>query len=118
MRLGELRSDGIRDLRFGHVLEEDWRDRRRDDPRRRPSGVQLTAGVDHLFVAASRCREGELDLVGDWLVSVDSAHARDLHAEGAAQRARIDELDHLGLLGDERAYRLLRRWLQRSSIGT
>jgi pimeloyl-ACP methyl ester carboxylesterase len=111
MRLGELRSDGIRDLRFGHVLEEDWRGRRADDPQAAPSRVRLAPHVEHLFVAASRAREGELDLVGDWLVSVGSAHARSLHPETGARRERLDELDHLGLLADERCYRLLQRWL-------
>jgi hypothetical protein len=125
MRLGELRSDGIRDLRFGHVLEEDWHGRSADDPQAAPSRVRLAPHVEHLFVAASRAREGELDLVGDWLVSVESAHARRLHPDAAARRERVEDLDHLGLLADARSYRVLQRWLgdggrspaQRSSIG-
>lgn len=111
MRLGNLRSDGIRDLRFGHVLEEDWRDRHADDPRPAPSAVRLAADVDHLFVAAARSDRGASDPLGDWLVPVASALAERLHPPGAARRVLITELDHLGLLGDERVYELLRRWV-------
>jgi pimeloyl-ACP methyl ester carboxylesterase len=111
MRLGNLRSDGIRDLRFGHLLEEDWRGRPPDDPRpvrhRRP----LPAHVDHLLVAAARSARGERDPLGDWLVSVESAHARNLHPPHAARRELIRDLDHFGLLADERVYALLRGWL-------
>lgn len=111
MRLGNLRSDGIRDLRFGHVIEEDWRDRSADDPHRVPSRVRLTRHVDHLFLAATRSAEGELDLLGDWLVSVPSALASNLHPQGSVRRELIRGLDHLGLLADERVYRSLRSWL-------
>ena len=115
MRLGNLRSDGIRDLRFGHVLERDWQGRHPDDPRPAPSAVALRADVDHLLVAAARSERGEADPFGDWLVPVTSALARNLHPEHAARRELIPELDHLGMLGDERVYRLLRSWLGKRS---
>jgi len=111
MRLGNLRSDGIRDLRFGHVVEADWSDRSADDPRRVPSRVRLARHVDHLFLAATRSAEGGLDLLGDWLVSVPSALASSLHPQGTIRRELIRGLDHLGLLADERVYRSLRSWL-------
>jgi hypothetical protein len=93
------------------VIEEDWRDRSADDPRRAHSRVRLAPHVDHLFLAAVRSNERGSDLLGDWLVSVPSAHARSLHPEGAARRELIRGLDHLGLLADERVYRSLRSWL-------
>jgi pimeloyl-ACP methyl ester carboxylesterase len=111
MRLGNLRSEGIRDLRFGHLLEQDWRDRPADDPRPAASAVRLAGHVDHLLVAAARSASGEADPLGDWLVPVPSALARNLHPEAAARRELVPELDHLGLLGDERVYLLLRTWL-------
>ena len=111
MRLGNLRSEGIRDLRFGHVIEQDWRDRPADDPRPAHSGVRLGRHVDHLFVAAVRGANGADDPLGDWLVTVPSAHGRSLHPEGAARRELIPGLDHLGLRADERVYRSLRSWL-------
>jgi pimeloyl-ACP methyl ester carboxylesterase len=119
MRLGNLRSDGIRDLRFGHVIEEDWRDRHAEDPRHAHSGVRLARHVDHLFLAAARSAKGEFDRIGDWLVSVPSALARNLHPEDHARRELIRDLDHIGLLADERVYRSLRTWLgERSGAAT
>jgi len=111
MRLGNLRSDGIRDLRFGHVIQQDWSDRAADDPRPAHSGVRLARHVDHLFLAAVRSPTNDADPLGDWLVSVPSALARGLHPEGAARRELIRGLDHVGLLADERVYRSLRSWL-------
>jgi len=111
MRLGDLRSDGIRDLRFGHLLEEDWRGRPPDDPRPARRRVRLPRHVDHLFVAAARSAMGERDPLGDWLVPVESAHARNLHPPEAARRELIRDLDHLGLLADARVYALLQGWL-------
>jgi pimeloyl-ACP methyl ester carboxylesterase len=111
MRLGDLRSDGIRDLRFGHLLEEDWHGRPPDDARPARLRAPLPAHVEHLFVAAARNAGGEVDPIGDWLVSVESAHARNLHRPDTARRELIRDLDHLGLLADERVYSLLRSWL-------
>ena len=54
---------------------------------------------------------GERDPLGDWLVSVESAHARNLHPPEAARRELIRDLDHLGLLADARVYTLLQDWL-------
>jgi pimeloyl-ACP methyl ester carboxylesterase len=113
MRLGNLRSDGIRDLRFGHLFEEDWRGRPPDDPRPAGRRVPLPGHVDHLLVAAARSAKGETDPFGDWLVSVESALALNLHPPGVARRQVIRDLDHLGLLADERVYRLVQEWLER-----
>lgn len=111
MRLGNLRSDGIRDLRFGHLVEEDWRSRDPDDPRRAHTAAPLAAHVDHLLIAAALREQGRLDPLGDWLVPVDSALARNLHPEGAARRALLRGIGHLALLQDERVYAALRDWL-------
>jgi pimeloyl-ACP methyl ester carboxylesterase len=111
MRLGNLRSDGIRDLRFGHVVEDDWRSRRPDETQRSHSAVRLAEHVDHLFVAAARSEQGVTDALGDWLVSVESAHARNVHREAAVRRVLLCDLDHLGLLDDPRVYAELRSWL-------
>jgi pimeloyl-ACP methyl ester carboxylesterase len=111
MRLGNLRSDGIRDLRFGHLVEEDWRDRHPDETQRSHSAVRLADHVDHLFIAAARNEQGVSDALGDWLVSVESAHARNVHREAAVRRVLLHDLDHIGLLDDSRVYAALRSWL-------
>ncbi|MBC7919191.1 MAG: alpha/beta hydrolase [Rhodoferax sp.] len=75
--LGQLRSAGITDLRFGHVLEADWagRDRFEKGPYRRQP-LPLPAGVACFTVAATTAaRRGALAerLVGDGLVPLRSA---------------------------------------------
>ncbi len=111
MRLGNLRSDGIRDLRFGHLLEQDWRQRHPDEARPAPSAAPLSRSVDHLLVAAVRRGGSERDPIGDWLVCADSALARNLEPQAAARRELVRELDHMGLVADARVYRILRSWL-------
>jgi hypothetical protein len=111
MRLGNLRSDGIRDLRFGHLIESDWRPRHPDDPRPAHSAVPLAAHVEHLYVAATRGAGGRRALLGDGLVSVRSALALDVHGPTAVRRELLPGLGHIGLLGDSRAHDLLREWM-------
>jgi pimeloyl-ACP methyl ester carboxylesterase len=76
-KLIQLRSAGITDLRYGHVLDDDWlgRDRFRRTPDRRQH-VPLPAGVNCFALAASTAsRRSPLAdrLVGDGLVPVLSA---------------------------------------------
>jgi len=82
-RLGRLRSDGITDLRWGNLVDEDWdgRDRfARGADGRRP--VPLPDGVRCFTVAATRGTFAD-GIVGDGLVPVESAlgrHADPRHA--------------------------------------
>ena len=112
MRLGNLRSDGIRDLRFGHLVESDWRDRHPDDPRGAPSRVPLASHVEHLHVAGSRGEGRRGPARGDWLVSVDSALARNLHPRDRVERVLLQGVGHIALLEDARVYEALRSWLR------
>ena len=114
MRLGNLRSDGIRDLRFGHLVESDWEDRAPDDPRRVHSEVDLASYVDHLHVAAARSEKGGSDALGDGLVPVESALALNLHSEQMVRRELLRGIGHISLLGDDRLYDTLRRWIVRA----
>ncbi len=111
MRLGNLRSDGIHDLRFGHLLEEDWRDRPRHHARPCSTAAPWADDIDHLLVAALRRGGSERDALGDWLVPVESAWARNIPRGANARRELVRDLDHLGLLVDGRVYQILRGWL-------
>ena len=76
-RLAQLRSSGITDLRYGHVLEQDWHGRSRFgcSPDRRVA-LALPAGVACYAVAASTAaRRSPLveRLLGDGLVPLPSA---------------------------------------------
>lgn len=116
-RLGNLRSAGIRDLRYGNLRDADWQghdDIEHMDDLRTP--VLTPPGIRHLFVAATRTNseqpEQEKSLAGDLLVSVDSALAKGYPGTEKVDRRIIPALDHMGLLWDGRVYDLLRNWLR------
>ncbi len=119
-RLAQLRSAGITDLRYGHVLDADWRgrDRFRLSPDQRthlplPSGVACYAAA--ATVAARRSPAADR-LVGDGLVPLHSAlgiHDDTNRTLGFtnAQQAVFYRLGHLALLSDARVAQQLAHWL-------
>ena len=74
------RSSGIRDLRRGSLVDEDWRDQERDALRTRACAeVPLLPDVTHCFVSATITRDPQHPLgrlIGDWLVLQPSASGR------------------------------------------
>ncbi len=125
-RLGQLRSAGITDLRYGHVLDADWqgRDRFRRSPDRR-TPLPLPAGVECFTVAATlsaRNKPVAECLVGDGLVPLHSALG--VHDDPArcldfprARRHVAYRLGHLALLSDAGVARKLVQWLGRPLAG-
>jgi pimeloyl-ACP methyl ester carboxylesterase len=117
-RLGKLRSAGVTDLRYGNVLDSDWKDRDRfekgGDPRR---AVGLPQGVACFAIAGSRSREMAKVLASDGIVPVESALGH--HKDPAFQLAFAPDhswvalgASHLGLLGSRAVYEKIREWLQ------
>jgi pimeloyl-ACP methyl ester carboxylesterase len=119
-RLGELRSAGVTDLRYGNLLDEDWQGRDRfdhtSDTRRI---VPLPDGVACSTIAATTAsRRGFLAnrLIGDGLVPVSSAlgehdeHGRDL-GFAASSRSIQYGMNHLGLLSSPEVTRQILQWL-------
>lgn len=114
--LGHIRSAGVTDLRFGNVVDADWRDRDRfahgADPR---TPTPLPEGVRCYAVAAATA--ASLDGVArpsDGLVPVDSAlgqHLDDAFTLRFTDRRVLTGLKHLDLLSSPEVYRLLREWL-------
>lgn len=120
-RLAQLRSAGITDLRYGHVVDADWqgRDRFRSFPDRRalvplPPRVACYALAGTLAARRSPVAER---LIGDGLVPLHSAMgvhedpARDLHFAKRRQ-AVFYRVGHLALLGDEAVARQLVQWME------
>ena len=119
-RLGRLRSAGITDLRYGHVLDEDWdgydRFHRRPDNRR---VVPLPEGVAcHTVAATTAAQRGALTdrLIGDGLVPINSALAR--HDDERRNLAFADAsqwiacgMKHMELLSSPAVTRQIVRWL-------
>lgn len=119
-KLGQLRSAGITDLRYGFLLDSDWQghDRFHRQPDRRQP-VPLTEGVACFTVAATTAaqRSALADrLVGDGLVPLHSALGehddpqRTLLFAKSSQRI-VYRTSHLGLLSSPVVTRQLVTWL-------
>lgn len=121
-RLGQLRSAGITDLRWGNLLDEDWLGRDRfHHGDELPQPVPLPHGVRCYTVAGTTGRRlGDIRdrLLGDGLVPLDTALGR--HADPARALAfpRSHQwigfgMHHLELLSHPEVYAQLRYWLSR-----
>jgi pimeloyl-ACP methyl ester carboxylesterase len=112
------RSAGIRDLRRGSLVDEDWRDQDPDALRAKAlTEVPLLEGVTHCFVAATVTRSDKhpvARLVGDVLVLSPSASGR-----SRTRRLGFDEefgltvggTHHLALLNHPEVGAQIRAWL-------
>lgn len=118
-RVLALRSVGIKDLRHGTLVEEDWTGRDLDAPGDGTrTHVPLLDGARHFVVMAtlSPHTSGRLaDLFGDLMVSPRSARGDtgddDRLAFPADHVERVGGLHHFDLLDHPRVYAAIRRWL-------
>jgi pimeloyl-ACP methyl ester carboxylesterase len=119
-RLAQLRSAGITDLRYGHVLDEDWYGH--DRFHRRPDSRQMVAlpeGVACYTVAASLAdKRSTLSdrLLGDGLVPLHSALGHHEKAQRkllfANESHRIFyQMNHMELLSSPEVNRQMVQWL-------
>lgn len=121
-RLGEMRSAGITDLRYGNLVDEDWhgRDRFHHVPIL-PQPLPLPQGVRCYTIAATTgLRLGDIRdrLLGDGLVPLDTALGR--HEDPARNLAFPKShqwigfgMHHLELLSRTEVYEQLRHWLSK-----
>lgn len=119
-KLGQLRSAGITDLRYGHVVDADWMGH--DRFRRRPDSrvhVPLPCGIGFYTVAATsaaaRSAVSERTL-GDGLVPLPSALGRHVQASRSLQFAKGSQWiayrhSHMALLSSAAVTRKLCSWL-------
>ena len=120
-RLGQLRSAGITDLRYGHVLDTDWqghdRFRRKPDSR---AHLPLPEGVACFAVAATTApRRGTLAdrLFGDGLVPLHSALGQHDDPRRNLVFARTSRFiayrtHHMQLLGSPEVAQRIAEWLK------
>jgi len=115
------RSAGIRDLRSGSLVDEDWRDR--DPEALRAAACQevpLLEGAAHHFVSATVTADPGHPvgrLIGDWLVLQPSASGRSrTRVVGFRDEdgAHVGGAHHLALLNHPAVYEHLREWLARA----
>jgi pimeloyl-ACP methyl ester carboxylesterase len=112
------RSAGIRDLRQGSLVDEDWRDCDPDALRAAACAeVPLLEGATHCFVAATVTRSPRhpvARLVGDWLVLEASASGRSRTRRidfGDEHGMHVGGATHFALLNHPAVYEKLREWL-------
>ena len=109
-----LRSAGIKDLRYGSCVEEDWLDRDPDELLRDGCGdVPFLPGATYCFVAAT-LRPPLGTLVGDLLVMRGSASGsgRTRRIPFEIDKGRhLDGLNHFQLLNHPSVYEQIRAWL-------
>ena len=119
-KIGQLRSAGITDLRYGHVLDVDWQghDRFRRSPDRRHA-LPLPENVRCYTVAATTAAQrGTLAerMLGDGLVPIPSAlgqHPQAKHQlafKPEAQRI-VYGINHWGLLKAPEVTQQVQQWL-------
>ncbi len=113
------RSVGIKDLRFGDLLAEDWTvledlDAHRPEPTTSP---RLLEGADHYYVGATLTRRHDTvaaRVIGDALVPFHSASGNGKVRRLGLQVDRgrhLSGLHHFDLLNHPRVYEVIREWL-------
>jgi pimeloyl-ACP methyl ester carboxylesterase len=118
-RLLASRSVGIKDLRRGTLVEDDWSGRDLDSAEAAAhTHVPLHDGARHFVVLATLTRDPEAraaDLIGDLLVPPKSASGdtggEDRLAFPADHVHRLGGLHHFDLLSHPLVYRQIRTWL-------
>jgi pimeloyl-ACP methyl ester carboxylesterase len=109
------RSAGIRDLRRGSLVDEDWRDLDPDALRTKAcTEVPLLEGATHCFVAATITRSDTHPigrLLGDMLVLAPSASGRRIGFQDEHGLA-LGGTHHLALLNHPKVYAQLLTWLR------
>ena len=117
------RSAGIRDLRHGSLVDEDWTDRDADALRAQACReVPLLDGVMHCFVSAGIVASPSNPLgkvIGDGFVLTPSASGRTRTRRVGFREedgAHLPSAHHFTLLNNDQVYDHLRRWLASAPI--
>jgi triacylglycerol lipase len=113
------RSAGIKDLRYGLLLDEDWSGRDPDAPRwPRRQGVPLPDAMPHYVITGSLLEDAEAmvaQLLGDPLVTALSAKGRTLTAGAApafpvSQVRILPKVNHVALAHHHQVYDQILAW--------
>ena len=114
-RLGKIRSAGITDLRYGNLVDEDWkmRDRFKRSGDRRVA-VPLPEGVACYAIAATTGKTaGDLSdwLIGDGIVPLAHANPRLALTFDESRQWVAYGTNHLDLLSRPEVYAHIKQWL-------
>ncbi|OBI93178.1 esterase/lipase family protein [Mycobacterium asiaticum] len=118
-RFLNTRSSGVKDLRYGSLLDEDWRDRDPDEVLRDRCGeVPFLPEAVYHFVSTTAGPRALGLLVGDHLVRPKSAAGRGRVRQvpfDAAHGLTLTGLNHFDLLNHPQVYDKLLEWLSQAS---
>ncbi len=123
-KLGRIRSSGLTDLRYGNVVDEDWKDQDRfalSKDNRTP--VPLPEGVDCYSIAVTTFKEPYnccADLAGDGLVTLSSAlgvHKKDkFNLLFPKQNKWVgSSMNHMDIINNSEVYGTIKMWLTKDS---
>lgn len=116
MRLGNIRSAAIKDLRYGYISQVEHEQTQDIGSRdHRLTLAPLPGGMAHLLIAGSRNPEAAKNWVGDGLVPLYSALGQHKRVEKTLladniSRLCFDHVDHLAMLSDVRVWDALADW--------
>ena len=120
-RLGNIRSSGITDMRYGNVVDDDWKGHDRFEhsgDQRIP--VPLPEGVQCYSIAATPGKESNTfgdNLIGDGLVTLSSALGRHKNSELNLLFPETHQwvgrnMKHMDLLNHPEVYETIKKWLK------
>jgi len=116
MRLGNIRSAAIRDLRFG-LLTQAHSDLLSDIAHQdcRDCATDLPAHVHHFLLAGSLNADAAKNWIGDGLVPVSSGLGLHVREEmnltaPSLTRVELERLDHMKMLNDVRVWEAMADW--------
>lgn len=117
-RLYEARSAAIRDLRYPHLIDEDWQ--HSGEPK--ATSIPWLNDTIHHFIGATITNNPDHPLsqvVGDGLVPLPSAHGygelQTLEAEAASNKkysALLSGINHLRLAHTHQVYKHIKHWME------
>ncbi len=118
-RLGKIRSAGVKDLRHGNILDEDWETRGSENAHDLRRLVPLPEGMQCFVIAATKQLQSAGPggrLPGDGLVPVNSALGQNDNPTltlpiPASRQGIFYGSNHLDLLGSREVYDRIHRWL-------
>jgi pimeloyl-ACP methyl ester carboxylesterase len=120
-RLGRIRSSGLTDLRYGNLVDDDWKGRDRFEfSRDQRTPVPLPEGVQCYSMAATTGKESSGfgdDLIGDGLVTLGSALGRHKNPElnllfPKTHQRICRNMNHMDLLNHPEVYETIKKWLK------
>jgi len=119
-RLGKIRSAGVTDLRYGNILDEDWKDSDRFEMKKdKRITVPLPKKVSCYSIAAvarKATASKSSQMLGDNMVPVKSALGLHKNADKALNFKKENtwiayENNHIDLLSDKKIYDKIREWM-------